>query len=298
MGRLVHDTSDIFANAKEEPAFNDLVVVKPSSFTVNYQINPYMNKNIAVDTDLAMDQWENMLEELERDYNIYTIDPDEFYNKYDIGTEPSEIPDFVFSANHWTPLSRDREDGVLLSNFANSERQPEIEYVKRFLDEQSVPYVSLDAEFEGQGDFIWQNNKNILWAGHGIRTERAAVDVAKKQTGDDNLIVPLKLESDDHYHLDTCFRPLSEQTTLVVEEAFTTASYRRIEDAFTHIIKVPPNDFSCNSIVMSNNETVMSKSSTKWKTVEAHGFDVTRIEFEEFMKSGGSVACAVGPLTL
>lgn len=298
MGDLIQNTSDVFEKSSEKEPFEDLVVVKPTHFQIKYQINPYMNTEVKVDSSMAMEQWTTMKNILSSHYNIHTVDPDKLYSKYDIKTPPEEIPDFVFSANHWTPLGSDKSDGVLLSNFANSERKPETEYMKYFLEERQIEYEQISDNFEGQGDFIWEDNHNILWAGHGIRTDYEAVEKAVKYTDDDVLVVPLKLETNEHYHLDTCFKSLSPDTALIVEEAFEEESYQRLEAAFENLIKVPPTDFSCNSLVLDKKEVLLSESSVAWKNIEENGFSTRRIKFSEFMKSGGSIACSVGPINL
>lgn len=298
MGRLVYKTSDIFETASKRDYFEHIVVAKPSNFSVDYQINPYMDKEVNIDSDGALDQWERMVECMEEEYTVQTIDLHELYKKYELSHKPEEIPDFVFTANHWVPLGIEKESGVLLSNFANDERQPEIEYVKKFLEQQDMGYTTTKYDFEGQGDFLWQNDYNILWTGYGVRTEWGAVEFAEEKVGDDTLLVPLELQTDDHYHLDTCFRPLSTDTALAVREAFTEASYRRITDAFPNVIDVPLRDFSCNSVVMRDSRIVLSKESSVWRELNEYGFDTIRIGYDEFMKGGGSVACTVCPINL
>lgn len=298
MGRLVYDTADIFETASERDYFGHIVVAKPSSFSVDYQINPYMDEEVHIDSNNVMDQWEQMVGCMEEEYTVHTIDIQELYKRYDLSHKPEEIPDFVFTANHWAPLGTNKNDGVLLSNFANEERQPEIEYVKKFLDSQDISYTTTEYDFEGQGDFLWQNDYNILWAGYGVRTEWDAVKFAEEKVGDDTLLVPLELQADDHYHLDTCFRPLSTDTALVVKEAFTEASYGRIKDAFSNMINVPLKDFSCNSVVINDSRIVLSEESSVWRELNEYGFETIRIDYDEFMKGGGSVACTVCPINL
>ena len=81
---------------------------------------------------------------------------------------------------------------------------------------------------EGAGDFIWDESRQIFWAGYGPRSDKAAALWMGEAF--DTEIVPLELATPQFYHLDTCFCPLSGGEVLYYPPAFTKASLSSIRE--------------------------------------------------------------------
>src|SRR5690606_12894848 len=165
------------------------LMCRPEHFTVSYEINPWMDVTRYTDRDLAPRQWQVLSESyLAWGHQVDLVDP------------LPGMPDMVFAANGATVV-----DGVVYgARFRYAERAAEgPAYEKWFADHGFVTH-SAEHVNEGEGDILLVGD--VLLAGSGFRTDRAAHDEIARVTGRE--VVSLELVDPHYYHLDTALAVL------------------------------------------------------------------------------------------
>jgi N-dimethylarginine dimethylaminohydrolase len=299
----------------ERPTHGTVLLVRPTYFDVRYRINPYMGGR--VDGDRATEEWDRLRRAYERYADrVVVLDPDEVDAgtadrdpaghgsdgsdgpKTDVaGDAPAPVeslPDLVFCANLAVPTADG--SGVVLAEMATEERAGEPAHFAAWCREAGFDVAVLDgdAAFEGTGDAIWHPGRRLLWGGYGVRTERAAYDELARRL--DTPVVTLELSDDRFYHLDVCLAPLTEETALVVPEAFTEAGLARIEGLFERTVEVPAAEatggLACNSHGVDGEHVLLGSGNPETeRRLEAAGFTPVPVPTTEFRKAGGSVRC-------
>ena len=266
-----------------------VLLTTPDHFEVAYVINPHMAGNVGdVDADRARHQWDGLRDAYER-----------------LGVEVTVVggvaglPDMVFCANQTLPYQTPGgERGVVLSRMHALQRKPEVEHYARFFEGEGYEVRGLDpdlpGDFEGMGDAIWHPGRYLLWGGYGYRTDRQVYDRLESALG--FVVVPLKLEDPDFYHLDTCLCPLDEDTALIYPGAFDDEGLAALKGAFRRIIEAPEDEarrlFACNAHSPDGEHVLIQRGCTETsRLLQAGGYTPVEVETDEFLKSGGSVFC-------
>ncbi|MFC8733864.1 dimethylargininase [Luteimicrobium sp. NPDC057192] len=165
------------------------LMCRPTYFTVEYAINPWMDTGRPVDTARAVAQWERLRDVyLDLGHEVQLVEP------------LPGLPDMVYAANGATV-----EDGVAYSaRFTYAQRRPEAPaYLKWLADHGFVTHEAARTN-EGEGDLLRAGD--VVLAGHGFRTDRAAHDEAAHLWGRE--LVSLELVDPRFYHLDTALTVL------------------------------------------------------------------------------------------
>ncbi|QAY64888.1 hypothetical protein ET495_12585 [Xylanimonas allomyrinae] len=176
---------------------------RPEYFDVVYQINPWMDVSVPVDTTRAVAQWERLRETyLEHGHTVHLIEP-----------EPG-LPDMVYAANGGVVVN-----GVALApRFLHRERRAEGPAYGRWfaaaaraglLGPGGVCLGQAAEVNEGEGDLLLAGR--YLLAGTGFRTSRAAhreLDARLGLARDGIRVVSLDLVDPRYYHLDTALAVL------------------------------------------------------------------------------------------
>lgn len=264
-----------------------VLMVKPDYFSVVYSINPHMKAKdgspVKVDESRALFQWEKLKDKCkELGLKVMTIPGQE------------NLPDMVFAANQSLPLD---SKNILLSKMAHKEREPEVPYFTHFFENHGIQAKSLPekvGKFEGTGDGLWHYGMDLLWCGHGFRTDMKAIEYLGEDLS--LAVVPLELVNDYFYHLDTCMCILNSRTVAWVPKAFSEKSAELIDKFFPTTIEIPLEEardfFACNSwSVDGKNVLVPTNTPTMKSKLEAHGFIVHELDTSEFIKAGGSIFC-------
>ncbi|WP_375331729.1 dimethylarginine dimethylaminohydrolase family protein [Candidatus Tisiphia endosymbiont of Temnostethus pusillus] len=246
----------------------------PKNFDVNYTINPWMSVQNKPNTNLAREQWNNLLQILK---------------SWDVKVEVINgvvYPDFVFVADAGIIYN----NSFILSNFKFPERKREIKYWKEYFEkEYEIVDVSEYGNFEGSGDsFIV---KNSFVCGYGFRTSKKAAYKISEIL--DLKPIILELIDNNFFHLDTCFSVLNEDTILFYPNAFSKKSKEKIENNF-NCLAIPQSEalkFGCN-IVSYKNKLILQQGCNKITSiVEKLGFKAYFINLSEFIKAGGGAKC-------
>ncbi len=253
----------------------------PAHFAIDYAINPWMDASRGpVDPLRAMTQWTLLREVLGRHADIDCLAP------------VAGLPDLPFTAN----AGLARGSIAVPSRFRHAERRGEEAHAARWFAQAGLDLRRLPdgIHFEGAGDALFDHALDVLWLGHGPRSDAAAAPVLAGIFGIEALA--LRLVDPRFYHLDTCFCPLPGGALLWYPAAFDAASRRLVEariDAARRIA-VDARDalaFACNAVSLGN-AVVLHRASGRLKQgLDELGFTAIETPLDEFLKSGGSAKC-------
>lgn len=266
-------------------------MVSPRYFDVLTAQNKHMMDESGalkkVDHDLALQQWEQLK-------NVYLS----------LGLElcvlegvPGEH-DMVFCANSSLVV----KNKVFLSKMKNPERQGETAHYKKFYNELGYQVFDFrenwgNLSFEGCGDAYYLEERNLLIAGHGFRSDKKAYDliIQELDLARENILY-LKLIDERFYHLDTAFVVLNENTVACVRAAFDEESFQRLGKIFKNVILIEEEEaieaFAANCFCPDKKNVVINQGATKFcQILKEYGFHPIEVNTSEFMKSGGSVYC-------
>jgi len=264
-----------------------VLMCAPEYFGVRYAINPWMEDKIGqVDSAVALRQWTEFYQALQRQAEVHLIDP-----------QP-HVPDLVFTANAGLMI-----DGHFIpSRFKHEERRREEPLFREWFETRATRHTGFPKNlfFEGAGDALVQPGRNLLWAGYGFRTDREAHQFLAEQLELD--VVSLHLIHPSFYHLDTCFCPLLDGQAMYYPAAFDATSLKSIE---AHIrpenrIIVSEEDavhFACNAVLVDRVLFLNHAGPKLIQLLEQKGYTPIIQPVSEFLKAGGANKCLTLALT-
>jgi N-dimethylarginine dimethylaminohydrolase len=259
-----------------------ILMCRPDHYGVEYEINAWMHVDVPVDHPRAKQQWQALYRAYEAlGVSVELVEP------------VAGLPDMVFTANAGVLHG----DDVVLSRFRHSERQGEEPHWRRAFEQRGLRVHSMPADvaFEGAGDALFVGDR--LFAGYGMRTDRAAHPLVARALGVD--VVSLELIDPRFYHLDTCFCPLNDSTVLFAPAAFAPRSARAVRRLVPHVIEVPvevAEGFACNAITVGTRVLSSLAAEDIEGPLHEAGFDTMALPMSEFIKAGGGVRCLSLPL--
>jgi len=271
------------------PLPKQVLMVKPTYFSVEYVINPHMADNVGkVNKMEAQSQWEVIKDTFGQiGLTVHVLDGQE------------GLPDMVFCSNQSLPYEDEEgEPHVVMSIMHTDQRKEEVPYLEQWFRQNGFEIHYLDnsriEDFEGCGDAVWHTGRRMLWGGYGYRSSVKAYEVISELF--DVPVVALELVNESFYHLDTCLCVLDENTALIYPDAFTGEGVELIEALFENVIRASKFEaeklFACNATCPDGKNVVIQKGCTDVnKKLRDAGFAVQVVETGEYLKSGGSVYC-------
>ena len=146
--------------------------------------------------------------------------------------------------------------------------------------------------FEGAGDALYLNGK--IYAGYVPRTDISAHTYISELLGIP--VTSLELITNNFYHIDTCFCPLTDGYLIYYPEAFDEYGRRIIEadvpeEKRIEVTKDEAASFACNAVNIG--QTVVTNLTTERfsKALKEKGFNHIQTDLSEFIKAGGSAKC-------
>ena len=259
------------------------VMCRPTHFDVVYAINPWMDVDLAVDTQRALEQWTSLRDQLSAlGHRVDVIDP------------PEALPDLVFAANAGIVIG----DIGLGARFRNPERQPESAIYEREFAALGVQLDEPSQVNEGEGDVLVHPASKVgngmALAGYGPRSERDAHDEIAAHFGIE--LVSLRLVDDRFYHLDTACNILDDRTVAYYPGAFDEGSRRLLESTFDRAIVITDDDaavLGANVISDGTNVLMSDRTPVLSASLQDAGFRPLPLAMDEFTKSGGGPHCCV-----
>ncbi|MEV6303808.1 dimethylargininase [Actinoplanes sp. NPDC051861] len=268
------------------PRNRTYLMCPPQHFTVEYAINPWMDTTVAVDTTLALTQWEQLRTTLtDLGHVVHVLDP-----------EPG-LPDMVYSANGAFSV-----DGTVYgARFLYPQRAAEAIAHRAFYLAAEHRFVEPEHVNEGEGDFAYlpAAHGGIVLAGYGFRTSPAAHAEAQEALG--RPVVSLKLVDPAFYHLDTALAALDDRHVTYYPGAFSPASQRVLAQLFPDAVLADRADaeaFGLNLVSDGRHVILNTEAIAMGEKVRAAGYLPVHVELSELKRGGGSVKCAVAELRL
>jgi N-dimethylarginine dimethylaminohydrolase len=250
------------------------LMCRPTYFTVEYIINPWMHPTIPTDNALAVRQWTTLRDTyLSLGHQVEEIDP------------IPGLPDMVFAANGATVI-----DGIAYgAQFRHPQRAAEAPAYLDRLAELGFETRAAKATNEGEGDLLL--TEKYLLAGTGFRTEHAAHAEAQEVFG--RPVVTLQLVDPRFYHLDTALAVLGD-TVAFLPEAFSPGSRAVLRRLFPDAIEAEVADaewLGLNAVSDGRHVVLPVQSAGLAEQVRAHGFEPVTVDVSELLKSGGGPKC-------
>lgn len=253
-----------------------IYVCPPTSFTLTYEINTWMDTTNQINTTLANQQWQTLCDTLTQAGAGVTPIAGDMY------------PDSVFIANAGLIIN----NTFILSRFRFEERQREESVWKKLFEAQGYTVIQPPKKhyFEGAGDALFF--RGHLIGGTGFRGTKNTYDWIEHTLSIPTCTVEL---IDPHfYHLDTCFCPLDDNTALIYRDAFSQKSFEDIRHLGGTLIEVSKEDahrFACNAVAVGTHVVLPHNNTDTEKKLKECGHTTLCIPMDEYMKSGGAAKC-------
>jgi N-dimethylarginine dimethylaminohydrolase len=251
------------------------LMCRPTYFTVDYAINPWMDPSAPVDADLAIAQWTNLRQTyLDLGHAIEEITP------------IPGLPDMVFAANGAT-VSGGRVYGA---RFRHEERAAEAPAYLDWFAERGFDTYAAERVNEGEGDLL--HTDRFLLAGTGRRTEHAAHAEAQELFG--LPVITLQLVDPHFYHLDTALTVLGGVNIAYLPEAFSDGSRRVLKQLFPDAIVATLADaavLGLNAVCDGRHVVMPVQAHGLADQLEARGFVPVPVDLSELLKAGGGPKC-------
>jgi N-dimethylarginine dimethylaminohydrolase len=254
-----------------------ILMCSPDYYGIEYEINPWMSRERPANRELAIEQWEGLVQILsELGVQVSLLRPAE------------GLPDLVFTAN----AALIYEKRAILSHFRHKQRQGEEPLFSAWFKEHgfSVEQLPPGRFFEGAGDALFCGP--TLIAGYRIRSDVKSQQQIGEMLGCE--VMPLELIDDHYYHLDTCFCPLAAGVAIWFPGAFDDYGRRALMELIPTLIPVAEEEarsFACNAVVVGKHVITTTGCPQLHRDVADRGFIPHETPLSEFIKAGGSAKC-------
>jgi len=251
------------------------VMTRPTYFSVEYAINPWMDTNTPVDGERAVAQWQNL-------HDTYRS----LGHTVDLVEPVPGLPDMVYAANAGLIIN----GAAIVARFKHAERADEATAYAAWMGGRGHDPVATHHVNEGQGDLLVVGT--MILAGTGFRTDPRAHDEVAAMTG--MPVVSLELVDPRFYHLDTALTVLDDTTIAYYPPAFTARSRALLQQLFPDAIEVSSTDAYVLGLnaVSDGRHVVHPAQATGFAEQLYHaGFHPIGVDLSELLKGGGSVKC-------
>jgi N-dimethylarginine dimethylaminohydrolase len=258
-----------------------ILMCPPDHFEVAYVINPWMEGHFAKTSDIiAHDQWNALHSAIKTHANVVLEPPQR------------GLPDLVFTANAGLVLGRK----AIVSRFRARERQGEEAHHRAFFAANNFEILDWpeNIPFEGAGDALFDRGQELLWVGHGFRSDATVPALLEEMLG--RKTAALSLIDPRFYHLDTCLCPLAGGILMYFPNAFDERSRLLIEalvpsDKRIAVAEEDALKFCCNAVDLENFVFLNGASEDLQTRLRLSGFTPVLTPLSEFMKAGGAAKC-------
>ena len=254
-----------------------ILMCPPDHYAIEYEINPWMNRQVGADPAESARQWTRLRETLlELGAVVEAMEP------------VAGLPDLVFTANAGLIY----EDLFLSSRFRHGVRQGETPRFEAWFAAHGFRVESLPPgqNFEGAGDALFCGD--VLFAGYRSRSDASSELWLGDRLGVE--VLPLELVDARYYHLDTCFCPLADGEAIYYPGAFDEYGRAVLAARIPKLIAVTADEavsFSCNAVVVGRSVVLNDGAPKLSKSLTDAGYAVHPVRLTEFIKSGGSAKC-------
>jgi arginine dihydrolase len=267
--------SDVAAMKQRVPSIRHYAMTAPTFFAVEYAINPWMDTSTAVDTHVAMNQWEALRQTYkELGHTVELVEP------------VAGLPDMVYAANGGLLVN----GKAVVARFAYPQRAGESDAYAEWMARHGFDPAETRHVNEGQGDLLVVGS--IVLAGYGFRTERQAHAEIAALVG--MPVVSLELVDPRFYHLDTALAVLDDTTIAYYPPAFSDEARAQLLELFPDAIEVASADadvLGLNAVSDGLNVVLPAAATGFAEQLREAGFRPIGVNLSELLKGGGSVKC-------
>jgi len=262
-------------------------------FTDDFEINPYMDSEIGVNTAQASKEHSAIRAAFEAS-GIEVIKVD----------APKDCQDGVYTAN-WGLC---RKNKVILSSLPNM-RQPEEAYAEKILRDLGKEVHKPPYRFSGQGDALPCGNR--LFVGSNYRTDIRMHQFIAEELGYEVIGLQTIPKIDGNgkvatnkitgwadsffYDLDLALAVLRPDFIAWCPEAFVPQSQDKIRGLDLHKIEVTLEEaiegFACNLVSTGENIIMSAHAPKLQKMLQTQGFKTITPDVTELGKGGGYIRC-------
>jgi N-dimethylarginine dimethylaminohydrolase len=249
----------------------------PDYYGIEYEINPWMHREVASDPGESLRQWWALHDTLRGlGVEVERMEP------------VPGLPDLVFTANAGLVC----HDIFISSRFRYGVRQGETPHFERWARQHGFRVVTLPLglQFEGAGDALFC--AETLYAGYRFRSDARSHLWVGDYLGVE--VLPLELVDPRFYHLDTCFCPLADDAAVYYPGAFDDYGRSVLRERVPRLVEVSAEEavtFSCNAVVVGRTVILNEGAPKLARSLSEAGFSVRPLRLTEFIKAGGSAKC-------
>jgi N-dimethylarginine dimethylaminohydrolase len=267
--------SDVAAMKQRVASTRHYAMTAPTFFAVEYAINPWMDTSTAVDTHVAMNQWETLRQTYkELGHTVELVEP------------VAGLPDMVYAANGGLLVN----GKAVVARFAYPQRAGESVAYAEWMARHGFDPAETRHVNEGQGDLLVVGS--IVLAGYGFRTERRAHAEIAALVG--MPVVSLELVDPRFYHLDTALAVLDDTTIAYYPPAFSDEARAQLLELYPDAIEVGSADadvLGLNAVSDGLNVVLPAAATGFAEQLREAGFRPIGVDLSELLKGGGSVKC-------
>jgi len=254
----------------------------PRHFGVLYEINPWMSREVSVDPDQALAQWEGLVATLEAaGAEVVVMEPE------------ADVPDLVFTANAGVVNGGQ----FVPSHFRHPERRPETPINAGWFAKRGwrVDHLPAELDHEGAGDalpFTPDDGRTVLLSGYSFRSDAGAA--TELSTLLKCPVRPIQLVDPRLYHVDLTFCPLDSRRAIVAPLGWDAYGRKVVEALVPEPLVLSDDEtlsFCANSVVVGTTIVMPAVPPRVGRQLEAWGFTVVSCQIDEFLKAGGSAKC-------
>ena len=254
----------------------------PRHFGVLYEINPWMSREVSVDPDQALAQWEGLVATLEAaGAEVVVMEPE------------ADVPDLVFTANAGVVNGGQ----FVPSHFRHPERRPETPINAGWFAKRGwrVDHLPAELDHEGAGDalpFTPDDGRTVLLSGYSFRSDAGAA--TELSTLLKCPVRPIQLVDPRLYHVDLTFCPLDSRRAIVAPLGWDAYGRKVVEALVPEPLVLSDDEtlsFCANSVVVGTTIVMPAVPPRVGRQLEAWGFGVVECDVGEFLKAGGGCRC-------
>ncbi len=254
----------------------------PRHFGVLYEINPWMSREVSVDPDQALAQWEGLVTTLEAaGAEVVVMEPE------------ADVPDLVFTANAGVVNGGQ----FVPSHFRHPERRPETPINAAWFGKRGwrVDHLPAELDHEGAGDalpFTPEDGRTVLLSGYSFRSDAGAATALSTLLGCP--VRPIQLVDPRLYHVDLTFCPLDSRRAIVAPRGWDAYGRKVVEALVPEPLVLNDDEtlsFCANSVVVGTTIVMPAVPPRVGRQLEAWGFSVVGCQIDEFLKAGGGCRC-------
>jgi N-dimethylarginine dimethylaminohydrolase len=260
------------------------LMCRPEHFRVEYAINPWMDVDAPLDSELALAQWDTLAAVLESAGAVVER----------IAQRPT-TPDMVYAMNYGIVDG----DHVAITNFRFDQRRSESESAEWWFGERGYRTTRIADTCAGAfeaGDAFLFGGRLVVAA--GPRTDLATHDVLRDVF--DVRVASVPVVHPALYHLDLSFCPLDETKAIVAPVAWSAAGRATVSRLVPEPLVIDEEEaytFCANSVVVDSVVIMPEGSPLRVaRKLERWGFTVAMVDVTELHKGGGSIRCMTLPL--